>query len=102
MPALRIGVSIDSTVLEAQLSALAKAAERSAELRQLLLDALDGTVEFVRFDSCDLTADAGVLRVRAQLADGLLERAAATGAVQLDALAVEKFVVHGRGASDGC
>ena len=75
---------LDAAALGNSLSALADAANRSPEVRKALLDALDSGVELVCLYVDDLSAAAGQLRIRAQLADRFAQLVFASGCMAGD------------------
>jgi hypothetical protein len=85
MPVLSIRLMLDSTQAQADLDLLAQAAERSAELRQLLIDFGDLSAQLRCVQVEDAAAvSAGELRLRLECADGLAALLAAVRAGEFD------------------
>ena len=86
-----LSLDADLSTVSADLELLAQAAERSLEIRQLLLDLVQGGAQFVCVDSEVLFAGpAGELRVQFQLADCLRDLVAAVRAGKFDGFAVQQ------------
>ena len=92
----RLSVACDVARLCADLELLAQAAERSLQIRERLLDLLDGCAQLVRVHAEGLPAGrADEFRIQFQLADGLRDLAAAVRAGEFDGLFVQQSG-HGR------
>lgn len=95
MSAATLHLKCNASQLLADLALLAKAAQRSLQVRQRLVDLCNFAPELVRVDADHGAATgAGELWIRLELANAFLELAAAVRAGQFDGLVVEE-IFHG-------